>query len=143
MGQRTIYVRDEHEPLWERAKELAAGESLSTIIAEGLQAFIQKQERARESEPVTANRIVLEVLEGSTEIRRTVAFAGRLLGNFEEFEVYETIKRQLLFRHVTGTYKVYHNFEAAAKDPSLAREHYVLSGVAEVLKKEWIEELDI
>lgn len=46
MGQRTIYVRDEHEPLWERAKELVGdGESLSSLIAEGLQAVIAQRER--------------------------------------------------------------------------------------------------
>ncbi len=45
MGQRTIYVREEHEPLWERAKELAADDSLSNIIAEGLRCFLAEQKR--------------------------------------------------------------------------------------------------
>lgn len=43
MGQRTVYVKEEHESLWERAKELAGDDSLSTVIAEGLREFIARR----------------------------------------------------------------------------------------------------
>lgn len=43
MGQRTIYVKEEHEPLWERAKTLVGDESLSAIIAEGLREVIARR----------------------------------------------------------------------------------------------------
>lgn len=43
MGQRTIYVREEHEPLWDQAKALGGDESLSAIIAEGLREVIARR----------------------------------------------------------------------------------------------------
>ncbi len=54
MGQRTIYVKEEHEPLWERAKALAGTDSLSNIIAEGLRTFIQERERTLALESLVA-----------------------------------------------------------------------------------------
>jgi hypothetical protein len=44
MGKKTIYVRDEDEPLWERAKALAGDESLSAFIAQALQVLIEAKE---------------------------------------------------------------------------------------------------
>lgn len=46
MGQHTIYVREEHESLWEQAKQLAhTGESLSALIAEGLRYVLAERTR--------------------------------------------------------------------------------------------------
>jgi hypothetical protein len=55
MGQRTIYVREEHEPLWEQAKALAhPGESLSALIAEGLRTVLAERARAGRFERIEA-----------------------------------------------------------------------------------------
>jgi hypothetical protein len=54
MGQRTIYIKEEHEQLWERAKALAGNDSLSNLIAEGLQAVISNRERTQQIESLVA-----------------------------------------------------------------------------------------
>jgi len=54
MGQRTIYVREEHEPLWEHAKQLSGDDSLSNVIADGLRCLIAQQERKAALEPIVA-----------------------------------------------------------------------------------------
>ncbi len=41
---RTIYVRDEDVPVWERARELA-GDKLAPVIVDGLKRFIVEKER--------------------------------------------------------------------------------------------------
>jgi hypothetical protein len=43
MGQRTIYVREEHEVLWEQAKALVGDDSISAMIAEGLREVIARR----------------------------------------------------------------------------------------------------
>jgi len=42
---KTIYIRDEDIPIWDRAKELA-GDKLSPVIMEGLKRFVAEREAA-------------------------------------------------------------------------------------------------
>jgi len=50
MPTRTVYVKEEHQQLWDRAKELVGDESLSEIVAEGLQRVIAAREAVEEGE---------------------------------------------------------------------------------------------
>jgi hypothetical protein len=52
---KTIYLRDEEGPIWERARELA-GDKLSPVIVAALKRFIAEEE----SKPRGFERIVLE-----------------------------------------------------------------------------------
>lgn len=93
MGQRTIYVKEEHEPLWDRARELAGEDSLSAVIAEGLRYVIGQREavQARESERgTTAN---LSKVSGG-RIKRG---EGGMIGNAGEYAVVsELLKRGII-----------------------------------------------
>jgi len=70
-GQRTIYVREEHEAIWDRAKALAGDESLSTIIARALERFIADRE-----DPVMQELIIEEWANGKPTKK---SFRGRWL----------------------------------------------------------------
>lgn len=71
MGKRTIYVRDEDEALWDRAKELSGEESLSSIIAEALKKLISEKE-----DPSMEN-IVVEEWDGGKPFKKS--FWGKWL----------------------------------------------------------------
>jgi len=146
MGQRTIYVRDEHEPLWDRAKALASDESLSAIIAEGLRAFIQRREvqLGHSQGENTYTHVVVEIVDEDGKTRK-VGFLGRQLAQGEVATVYETAKRRLLFHGepegLVPYYFVYDDLPEAARGngwpPAL------LQATAEALGMEWVEELDV
>lgn len=69
---RTLYVREEDQPIWDRAKEVI-GESLSTHLTNYLRTIVTAQQAATQG----AERIVLSFLENG--IPRTKAFYGRWL----------------------------------------------------------------
>ncbi len=70
---KTLYVRDEDAPVWEKARELA-GEKLSSFLTSYLRDFVQREE-ARAS---GFGRILLNFRE-DCGLPRAVAFNGRWL----------------------------------------------------------------
>lgn len=70
---KTVYVRDEEVPVWERAKELA-GDKLSRIIASALKRFVAE----KEAQTMGFERIEYEFADADSNGRpRKVAFYGR------------------------------------------------------------------
>jgi len=73
---RTIYIRDEDVPVWDRAKELA-GEKLAPVIVDGLKRFIVEKEAA-EAEARGFERIEISFNDSDDHnIPRKKAFTGR------------------------------------------------------------------
>ena len=72
---KTIYVRDEDVPLWDRAKELA-GDKLAPVIMEGLRAFVAK----KEAEQRGFERIEVQFRDSANnDLPVAKAFVGRWL----------------------------------------------------------------
>jgi len=76
LGRRNVYVRDEDEPVWERAGSLAGEASLSRVITEALRAYV----RGRDGTPM--ERLAVATVNGSESIAK--AFIGRWLITPEE-----------------------------------------------------------
>src|SRR5438045_373533 len=73
--KKTLYVRDEDEPIWERARELF-GETLSPLIAQQLKLSIQAKE-ARDAQGKGFQRIVIEYSDSANNHMPTKkAFVG-------------------------------------------------------------------
>lgn len=102
MGQRTIYVREEHEPLWDRAKALAGDDSLSNLIAEGLEYVIARRERAMQ---LVTLKVKTYAPTGEPIEEHNVRFAGAHRGgssvastleagpsDFPSYEIYQTVR---------------------------------------------------
>lgn len=73
---KTIYIRDEDIPIWDRAKELA-GEKLAPVIMDGLRDYIAR----KEAEELTAKgfeRIQVSFYDGDANgMRKSRAFYGK------------------------------------------------------------------
>ena len=41
---KTIYIRDEDEPIWDQAKELAGAKGLSSVIVASLKSYVERKE---------------------------------------------------------------------------------------------------
>jgi hypothetical protein len=73
---KTIYIRDEDTPVWERAKELA-GDKLAPIIVDGLKKYVAQKE-AEEAEAKGFQRIVLSFQDADDNlIPKKKAFTGK------------------------------------------------------------------
>lgn len=71
---RTIYVKPEHQDVWNQAKELLGDDSLSELVAEGLKKVVEERKAEKEG----FKRVEVEV--GTDEQGWiTIAFQGRLL----------------------------------------------------------------
>ena len=70
---KTIYLKDEEAPVWERARELA-GDKLSPVIVTALKQFIA----AKEAEPRGFERIEVEFEDADdNRVRKRKAFFGK------------------------------------------------------------------
>jgi hypothetical protein len=70
---KTIYLRDEEGPIWERARELA-GDKLSPVIVSALKRFIAEEE----NKPRDFERILLEFNDAADHnLPKRKAFYGR------------------------------------------------------------------
>jgi hypothetical protein len=73
---KTIYVKDDDAPIWERAREFA-GDKLSPVIISGLKAYVAEKER-QESEAKGFERIVLSFKDADDNlIPKKKAFTGK------------------------------------------------------------------
>ncbi|HME59185.1 MAG TPA: hypothetical protein VKF63_12660 [Terracidiphilus sp.] len=74
---KTIYIRDEDEPTWDRARELTGAKGVSSVIVEGLKDFILKKE-AEEAEAKGFQRITVKFNDAEAHhIPRIKAFHGK------------------------------------------------------------------
>ncbi|MGO9228630.1 MAG: hypothetical protein ACLQKA_05375 [Bryobacteraceae bacterium] len=74
---KTIYIRDKDEPIWERARELAGAEGISSIVVESLKKFVAHKE-AEEAVAKGFERIVVKFNDASAHhIPRIKAFYGK------------------------------------------------------------------
>lgn len=72
---KTLYLKDEDGPIWDKARELA-GDRLSPILVEALKRFIAD----KEAENAGLARIVIEFRDATKDgLPRAVAFSGRWL----------------------------------------------------------------
>ena len=154
---KTIYLKDEDAPLWDRARELS-GEKLSQVIVEGLKRFVSEHEsRAKGFE-----RIVVEYNDSlDNGLPKAKAFNGRWIIDREEplktlhdpdegilavTSVAESAKGNVViysYFESNGTWAhkllVYPSFEKAAADP------VVSYAACEAMRRRGVpvEELDI
>ncbi len=150
MPQRTIYVKEEHQKLWEEAKELVGDDSLSEIVAEGLQRVID----ARKNAEGGFQRIELELDD------RAVAFQGRKVAETDSYlddhrhyhVAYVTPKGNILIYTEYGDnpfyfYNVYKSVNEASKkmddDNEPLYPYHFLNDIAEAMGGKHFEELDI
>lgn len=157
---KTIYLRDEDGPIWDRARELA-GEKLSPVIVEGLRRFIAGKE-AEEAEKKGFYRIEIEFNDADHhEIPKRTAFFGKWIyhpqvpftlrdmedGTYEHFAVALTAKGNVAIYYWREDesdtwgyrFRVFPSLEKAASYPefnSVARKAIETRGVP-------VEELDI
>ena len=106
MGNRTIYVSEKDESLFERAKEIA-GEALSSVIARALREFIARHEEKEKG----MKEITVKV--GKHNSQREQRFIGKEIGKWSGFsddkvwlmdtKIYHTQKGNwaILLRHST------------------------------------------
>jgi len=74
---RNIYIRDEDEQIWERARQLAGAKGLSTMVVQGLRKFIAERE-AKEAEAKGFERIVVKFNDAEAHfIPKIKAFHGK------------------------------------------------------------------
>jgi predicted CopG family antitoxin len=45
---KTIYIRDEDEPIWEKAKTIAGAKGLSSVIVESIKTYVERKEALAE-----------------------------------------------------------------------------------------------
>jgi hypothetical protein len=155
---KTIYLREDEGPIWERARELA-NDKLSPIIVAALKKFIQE----KEAEFKGFERIEIGFSDATRNHMPTrKAFFGQWIfplkkpfrfsaemgsDTVENYAIARTVKNNFVFfRWLTDpdsrwneTFVVFPSLEAAVADPDhahAAREAVVLLGVP-------IEELDI
>ena len=151
MPQRTIYVKEEHQKIWEEAKKYMGDESLSEIVAEGLQRVID----ARKNAEGNFDRIELELDD------RAIAFEGRevastynynLSDHDHEHVAYVTPKGNILIYTEYGDnpfyiYNVYKSANEASKKMDDNDEplypYQLLNDIAEAMGSKHFEELDI
>jgi hypothetical protein len=157
---KTLYIRDEDIPIWDRARELA-GDKLSPIIVTGLKRFIAEKE-AEEAESKGFGRIELSFNDADHHgIPKKKAFTGKWIYEPDDplelssedgyvtyrYAIAQTAKRNFAFlswaidHEGKGHYRfnVFDSLEAAAADEDLnsaARHAIKKLGVA-------VEELDI
>jgi EXLDI family protein len=78
MSNKTIYVSDKDEPLFDRAKELA-GEALSSVIARALREFVTRhEEKGKGMKEIT-------VKVGQHDSQREQRFVGQEIGKWSGF----------------------------------------------------------
>jgi len=152
MPQRTIYIKEEHQKLWEEVKELIGDESLSEIVAEGLQRVID----ARKNTEGNFQRIELELDD------RAIAFQGRevastyndyISDHAHEHVAYITPKGNILIYTKYGDnsfhiYNVYKSVAEASKKMDDNNDeplypYQFLNDIAEAIGGKYFEELDI
>lgn len=132
---KTLYVKAEDLPVWEKAEELAGRQSMSALVTDLLRNWVEEQGR---------NRVVLEVDDDDGRGRHKVAFYGRQLLVFENAVgnqrlVYQTAKGRLAI-YDGNVLRDYDDIQA------VERNHRGLGltyQIAEALKREYIEERDI
>jgi hypothetical protein len=74
---KNIYIREEDELVWERARKLAGAKGVSTIVVQGLKKYIAEME-AREAEAKGFERIVLSYQDANENlIPKKKAFTGK------------------------------------------------------------------
>jgi len=82
---KTIYLRDEDVPIWERARELS-GDKLSPVILAALKQFVT----GKETEAKGFERIVLEFDDAENHhVRKRIAFYGKWI--FPRHEPYRPV----------------------------------------------------
>jgi hypothetical protein len=145
MPQRTIYVKEEHQHLWEEVKKLISEESLSDIVAEGLQRVID----ARKIKQGEFARIVLEYGMGN-DAGSKVAFHGKEVAFYDNHTAYITPKGNILIHSEYGTDgSEYHVFNDLAEASELDRDGEtfypaeLLSEIADQVGENFVQELDI
>ena len=91
---KTLYIRDEDVPLWDRARELA-GDKLSPVVVESLKRFVAEEE----ARPKGFERIVLEFDDAKDNGKpKRKAFSGRWI--YSETEPLEIDDEQGESRYV-------------------------------------------
>jgi hypothetical protein len=155
---KTVYLRDEEVPLWERARELS-GDKLSPVIVAALKRFVAE----REAEAKGYQRIEVSFNDSDDhDLPKIKAFYGRWIfdrekplkewhrgtGKYDLYSVAEAAKGSIVVYkenhgaggNVTGMeFLVYPSFEKAAADGS------VNSAIRKAIEKRGVpvEELDI
>lgn len=79
MPNKTIYVSQEDEPLFEEARQIA-GESLSSVIVIALREFVNRQKEKEKSMKE------INVLVGPKEASREQRFIGTYVGKWQGFD---------------------------------------------------------
>jgi hypothetical protein len=135
---KTLYIRDEDAPIWDRARKLADEKKLSPVIVDALKRFIAD----REAEETGFERIVLRYSDYSSNgLPKAKAFYGRWiypidqplrLRNSEEngyegraYAIAITSKNNVVFygwdydphSNWKYTFDVFPSFEEASADP--------------------------
>jgi EXLDI family protein len=95
---KTIYVSDGDQPLFQRAQELAGG-NLSAAIAGALRRFVDVEEGRREG----FDEVIVRV---GTGVGRKVRFMGILLGEWDDTS-WSTVVAYRVYRTRGGKYVLY------------------------------------
>jgi hypothetical protein len=153
---KTLYIKDEEAPLWERARQLS-NDRLSPVIVEALRRFVA----GREAELKGVQRIVIEYDDDASGGKPTAkAFQGRWLiapeDNYKPtnssrcYSVADTPKGGVVIRRATpagrGRLFVYSSFdEALSAFPTHGFDPWGLDVLHEAIRRRGVpvEELDV
>ena len=165
MPNKTLYVRDEDVPVWEKAEKLAAPEGVSPLVSKLLRQYVG----GNEVDLNGMQRLTVRVRENEAAPTALKAFRGRWLWSPaqpidvgpDEYAVALTGRGQLALygwnpNSELSRLTLYRNFEdmKIGRRANLAYDFYddrevdtppppVLAAVAESLNKRYEEELDI
>lgn len=156
-AQKTLYVREGSEEVWERAEKLS-GESVSSLVDRLLRDYIQRQER-QEALAGDSKRIVVEVSRDDTVTSK--AFQGTwVIVEFEsedpnvlggtQYNVALTRNKRLVACISSRdddpgrveSFEVFDSFDQFAADTD-GYPHDLISAVANEIGEDFVEDLDI
>jgi hypothetical protein len=150
MNKVTLYVKDSDRELYERAKRLVkSGESVSSLVAEGLTIVVERRERAR-TEGDVIEPIELEGADYFNEERtRRLRFQGILAAEGRDFAIYMTKARKIVLEVVMpdsqpNKLRVFNSFDDFKDDHDIGNwtEPGTLEEVAEAAGVEYFEEIE-
>lgn len=154
MANKTLYIRENDEKIWEKAEQYVKEskiESLSKFITD----LLEKELAKTEVKNIDQNEIVIKIYDRNIGKFRRVKFNGEWLvedlwlktNGDSSASVALTAKNNLLYFYQNedseecNGYRIYRDFEQMKADPDV--NSVLLAEVATKLKEDYVEFLDI
>ena len=147
-AKKTLYVPDQDAPMWKELEELS-GENASALVARLLNDELERLREIKKAREGKFSKIVIEYKDNDGTTRK-VAFTGRWIveeyknnGTYYSVAISEKFRLFVLIKDNRGAeYQVHDSFETM-QDFEGKYPGGLLALVADYLKEDYVEELDI